>query len=270
MEVLRFEVSVRSICSVPDCVTLTTMPEASDTYCKLCAEPFHFPAEVTPFLRRSGGVGSRTVLERTRLRFVRITAQSAAGCEFAAEFAAESAAPGAVGTSGFGGWQDSWRRYSESVCQTRPAMGKESAGCSEDHICPTETPPGGAPAVALSCAIHSRAAWAAFSESVIPSRPATYFTFPAASSVNSITLPSSLRYCSLVSSAAGSKVSLRTLAVDFSYVVRSRIPPGVPASAGRTSMRTVAFQSSTRLDGPCGSAARPDRDVSVVVSNSIS
>ena len=49
--------------------------------------------------------------------------------------------------------------------------------------------PGGA--LALSCPIHSRADCAAFSESTIPSRPATYFTFPPASSVNSTALPSS-------------------------------------------------------------------------------
>src|ERR1700687_1655694 len=111
MEVLWFEVSVTSICSVPVCVTLTTIPEASDTYSKLCPEPFHFPADCTPFLRNSGGVGSRTAFERTRFKFARITAQSAAACEFAGE----SETPGMVGTSGFGGWQDSLRRYSESV-----------------------------------------------------------------------------------------------------------------------------------------------------------
>src|SRR5579864_865207 len=185
MEVLWLEVSVKSICSVPVCVTLTTMPEVSDTYSKLCAEPFHFPADCTPFLRKSEGVGSRAALERTRFKFARITAQSAGVCEFAGDSAA-------VGTSGFGGWQVSLRRYSESVRQTNPAMGSVSAGCSEDQVCPTETPPGGAPALALSCAIHSRADCAAFSESEIPSRPATYFTFPPASSVNSTTLPSNL------------------------------------------------------------------------------
>src|ERR1700680_4675081 len=111
MEVLRLDVSVTSIASVPVCVTLTTSPEASDTYSKLCADPFHFPADCTPFLRNSGGVGSRTAFERTRFKFARITAQSAA----AGEFGTESAAPGMVGTSGFGGWQDSLRRYSESV-----------------------------------------------------------------------------------------------------------------------------------------------------------
>src|SRR5579864_2604596 len=188
MEVLRFEVSVTSICSVPVCVTLTTMPVAREMYSKLCADPFHFPADCIPFLRNSGGVGSRTALERTKFKFARMTAQSIA----AVEFAAESAAPATVETSGFGGWQDSLRRYSESVRQIIPAMGRESAGCSEDQVCPTETPPGGAPALALSCAIHSRADCAAFSESTIPSRPATYFTFPAASSVNSTTLPSNL------------------------------------------------------------------------------
>src|ERR1700688_1131338 len=133
MDVLRVEVSVTSICSVPVCVTLTTIPEASDTYSKLCAEPFHFPADVTPFLRNSGGVGSRAALERTRFRFARITAQSVAACDFAAGPATESAPPGAVGTSGFGEWQGSLRRYSESVCQIIPAMGKEFAGCSEDQ-----------------------------------------------------------------------------------------------------------------------------------------
>src|SRR6202521_6034089 len=188
MEVLRFEVNVTSICSVPVCVTLTTMPEASDTYSKLCADPFHFPADCTPFLRNSGGVESRTDFERTKFKFARITAQSDDGCEFAAEFAA----PAAVGTSGFRGRQDSLRRYCESVRQTSPAIGSVSAGCSEDQICPTATPPGGAPALALSCAIHSRADCAAFSESAILSRPATYFTFPAASSMNSTTLPSNL------------------------------------------------------------------------------
>src|ERR1700688_990835 len=129
MDVLRVEVSVTSICSVPVCVTLTTMPVASDTYSKLCAEPFHFPADVTPFLRKSGGVGSRDALERTRFKFARITAQSDGSSEFAAESAAD-------GTSGFGGWQDSLRRYSESVRQTSPAMGSESAGCSENQLCP--------------------------------------------------------------------------------------------------------------------------------------
>src|SRR6266852_611367 len=188
MEVLWFEVSSTSISSVPDCVTLTTMPVASETYSKLCAEPFHFPADCTPFLRNSGGVGSREALERTRFRVARITAQSDAACEFVAE----SAAPGMAGTSGFSGWQDSLRRYSESVRQTSPAMGSVSADCSDDQVCPTETPPGGAPALALSCAIHSRADCAAFSESTIPSRPTTYFTFPSASRVNSTTLPSSL------------------------------------------------------------------------------
>src|SRR5580692_2193865 len=241
MEVLWFEVSITSISSVPDCVTLTTMPVLSEMYSKLCAEPFHFPADCTPSLRNSGGVGSRDALERTKSNFARITAQSFGACVFAAE----SAVPGAVGTSGFDGWQDSLRRYSESVCQTNPAMGSESAGSSEDQACPTETPPGGAPALALSCATHSRADCAAFFESTMPSMPMTDFTFPSASSVNSTTLPSSLRYCSCVSVAAGSNVSLRTLAVDFSYVVRSRIPPTAPGSAGRTSMRTDAFQSTT-------------------------
>src|SRR6202162_3025972 len=138
MEVLWLEASVTSICSVPVCVTLTSMPEASDTYSKLCAEPFHFPADVTPFLRKSGGVGSRDASERTRFKFARITAQSGGVCEFAAESAA-------VGTSGFGGWQDSLRRYSESVRHTSPAMGSVSAGCSEEQVWATETPPGGAP-----------------------------------------------------------------------------------------------------------------------------
>src|SRR5579864_2450317 len=136
MEVLWLEVSVTSICSLPVCVTLTTMPEASETYSKLCADPLHFPADCTPFLRKSGGVESRAALERTRLKFARMTAQSVAGCAFAAEFAA----PGVAGTSGFGGWQDSLRRYCESVRQTNPAMGSVSAGCSEDQVCPTETP----------------------------------------------------------------------------------------------------------------------------------
>src|SRR5580693_5360912 len=159
MEVLWFEVSSTSISSVPDCVTLTTMPEASETYIILCAEPFHFPADCTPFLRNSGGVGSRDALERTRFKFARITAQSA--------FAAEFSAPGAAGTSGFSGWQDSLRKYCDSVRQTSPAMGSVSAGCSENQVCPTETPPGGAPGLAPSCAIHSRADCAAFSESTI-------------------------------------------------------------------------------------------------------
>src|SRR5512135_3937366 len=101
MEVLRFEVSVTSISSVPVCVTLTTMPEASDTYSKLCADPFHFPAVCTPFLRNSGGVESRTAFGRTRFKFARITAQSVA----ASEFVVDSPALGLVGTSGFGGWQ---------------------------------------------------------------------------------------------------------------------------------------------------------------------
>src|ERR1700694_3060041 len=266
MEVLRLVVSVTSISSVPVCVTLTTRPEARDTYSKLCADPFHFPADCTPFLRSSGGVGSRAALERTKFKFARITAQSVGGCDFAAE----SAAPAVVGTSGFGGWQDSLRRYCEPVRQTIPAMGNESAGCSDDQVCPTEKPPGGAPALELICAIHSRADCAAFSESTIPSRPETDITFPPASSVNSTTLPSSFLYCSVVAAAAGSNVSLRTVAVDFSYVVRSRIPPGAPASAGKTSMRTVAFQLTTRLDGPCGSEARPDRGVSVVLFNFLS
>src|SRR5882672_5600906 len=109
MDVLRFEVSFTSISSVPVCVTLTTMPVARDTYSKLCADPFHFPADCTPFLRSSGGVGSRAALERTRFKCARITAQSDDGCEFAAE----STAPEAIGTSGFGGWQASLRRYSE-------------------------------------------------------------------------------------------------------------------------------------------------------------
>ena len=87
----RGEVSVTSIHSVPVCVTLTTMPEVSETYRKLCAEPFHFPTEVTPFLRNSGGVGSRTVFERTSVKFARITAQSAGSCEFAEESAASGA-----------------------------------------------------------------------------------------------------------------------------------------------------------------------------------
>src|SRR5258708_3274936 len=212
MEVLRSEVSVTSICSVPVCVTLTTMPEASDTYSKLCADPFHFPAEVTPFLRNSGGVESWTAFERTRFKFARITAQSVGACEFAVE----SAAPSAFGTSGFGVWQGSLRRYCESVCQINPAMGSAFAGSSEDQVCPTETPPGGAPALALSCAIHSRADCAAFSESTIPSRPETDLTFPPASRVNSTTFPSSFLYCSVVSAAAGSNVSLRTVAADFS------------------------------------------------------
>src|ERR1700693_6067860 len=145
MEVLWFEVSVTSICSVPVCVTLTTIPEASDTYSKLCAEPVHFPADCTPFLRNSGGVGSRTAFERAKFKFARITAQSVAGCELAAE----SAPRGVAGASGFGGWQDSLRRYCESVRQTSPAMGSVFAGSSEDQVCPTETPPGGAPALAL-------------------------------------------------------------------------------------------------------------------------
>src|ERR1700692_1554089 len=143
MEVLRAEVRVTSICCVPVCVTLTTMPESSDTYSKLCPEPFHFPADCSPFLRSSSGVGSRTSLECTRLKFARITAQSFAGCIFVGEVVGCSAGPGMVGTSGFSGWQDSLRRYSESVRQASPAIGSESAGCSEDHFCPTETPPAG-------------------------------------------------------------------------------------------------------------------------------
>src|ERR1700680_4204247 len=109
MEVLRLDVSVTSISSVPVCVTLTTMPEASDTYSRLCADPFHFPADCTPFLRNSGGVGSGDAFERTKLKVARITAQSDAPCEFAA--------PVVDGTSGFSGWQDSLRRYCESVRQ---------------------------------------------------------------------------------------------------------------------------------------------------------
>src|ERR1019366_5643840 len=46
--------------------------------------------------------------------------------------------------------------------------------------------------------------------------------------------------------------------------------PGAVASAGRTSIRIVASQVITSLPGPCGSVARPERDVEVVVSNSIS
>src|ERR1700688_3574138 len=107
MEVLWLEVSSTPLFSLPDCVTLTTMPEPSETYSKLCAEPFHFPADCTPFLRNSGGVGSRDALERTKFKFARITAQSA--------FAAEFGAPGAAGTSGFRGWQDSLRKYCEPV-----------------------------------------------------------------------------------------------------------------------------------------------------------
>src|ERR1700680_4937341 len=97
MDVLWFEVSTTSISSVPDCVTLTTIPAASEIYSKLCAEPFHFPADCTPSLRNSGGVESRDAFERTRFKFARITAQSFDACEVAAE----SAAPGVFGTSGF-------------------------------------------------------------------------------------------------------------------------------------------------------------------------
>src|SRR5215472_814268 len=95
------------------------------------------------------------------LSFARITAQSGAP----AAFLGGDAAPAPSGTSAFGGWHDSFPRYSESVRQTRPAIGSELAGCSDDHISPTETPPAGAPADAPSCEIQSRAACAAFSES---------------------------------------------------------------------------------------------------------
>src|SRR5450631_486251 len=169
MEVLWFEVSVTSISSVPVCVTLTTTPEASETYSKLCADPFHLPVDCTPSFRSSRGVESRFAFERARLKFARITAQSVAAGEFAGARAA--------GASGFGGWQDSLRRYSESVRQTNPAIGNVSAGCSEYQVWPTDTPPDGAPALALSCAIHSRADCAAFPESTIPSMPDTDFTF---------------------------------------------------------------------------------------------
>src|ERR1700721_3930414 len=98
MEVWWFEVSITSISSVPDCVTLTTMPVASETYSKLCAEPVHFPADCTPFLRKSGGVGSREPFERTRFKPARITAQSCAACELAEGFPEECAGPAAVGT----------------------------------------------------------------------------------------------------------------------------------------------------------------------------
>src|SRR5579862_8585517 len=140
------------------------MPVASDTYSKLCAEPFHFPAEVTPFLRSSCGVKSRAALERTRLRFARITAQSVGG----REFAVRSVAAALFGTSGFGEWQGSFRRYSESACQIIPAMGKELAGRPEDQACPTETRPGVALALALSRAIHHRDDIGASAESTIP------------------------------------------------------------------------------------------------------
>ena len=79
----------------------------------------------------------------------------------------------------------------DSVRQTNPAIGSESAGCSEDHFSPTMTPPGGAPALASIWAIHWRAASSAFSPSTIASSPETDFTLPAASSVNSITFPCS-------------------------------------------------------------------------------
>src|SRR5450631_327880 len=154
MDVLWFEVSVTSICSVPDCVTLTTMPEASDTYSKLCPVAFHFPADCTPLVRNSGGVASRITLDRTRFKFARITAQSIGGSERETESTGCFSAPSVAGTSGLAGWHGSLRRYSESVRQTNPARGNESAGCSEDHFCPTETPPGGAPALALNCAIQ--------------------------------------------------------------------------------------------------------------------
>src|SRR5882757_7945023 len=169
-----------------------------------------------------------------------------------------------------------------------PTIGNEFAGCSDVHVSPTAMPPGGALELASSWLIQSRAACAAFSPSTIPSRPETEITFPAASSMNSTTFPVSSWYCCWVAAAAGSNVSERTLAADFSYVVRSRMPPAVELvkpdfapdvasafatddapSAGRTSIRIVAFQVMSRLEGPCGSAAKPDRVVAVVVSNSI-
>src|SRR6476469_6791185 len=115
MEVLWLEMNFTSISSFPVCVTLTTSPEASDTYSKLCADPLHFPSVCTPFLRNSGGVGSRTAFGLARLKVARITAQSAEACKLSAELARS----GASGALGFGGWQGSLRRYSDSVRQNK-------------------------------------------------------------------------------------------------------------------------------------------------------
>src|SRR5712692_876950 len=223
-------------------------------------EPSHVPPVRTPFLRYSSGVGSRRRFARTRSKWDAITAQVSPETALAASPLEEGAPAGDARGHG------SSRMYSDAVRQTRPEIGSDSAGCSEDHFCPMVTPPAGAPDPASSCAIHARAASRDFSSEAIPSRPVVEITLPPASRVNSRTFPSSLLYCNSKAVASGSKVSLRISALDFSYVVRSRMAPGALEGAGRTSSLISASQVMTRFEGPCGSEARPERDAAVVVS----
>src|SRR6266849_3259195 len=114
-------------------------------------EPSHVPAVRTPFLRYSSGVGSRRRFGRTMSMWDAITAHVSLATALAASPLEEGAPAGDVRG------HCSSRMYSDTVRQTRPEIGNDSAACTEDHFCPMATPPTGAPGPDASWAIDARA-----------------------------------------------------------------------------------------------------------------